>query len=277
MGKALSANCKRRRSGFSLVELLVVIGIIAILIAVLLPALQSARKSAQTLQCASNMRQLTNALIIYANEHKGFFPPNTGDDKLFWYQKAMIGKTIPSTIDLPDGTVAGGAMLCPNDYDDAYRSYAINLFSSSVVSHFVQPGLDAVPPQGKLFKFGVKQSSQLLLLAESWADYAQPDVNPTGWAAQAIIGFWNKPGQRFGAGNGVNWTLGRFGSLPTQIAYYRHRNKPERSLTAPSGKANFAFVDGHVEALTAGDLADFSTGKSRLRALWSTMDAEIDN
>lgn len=267
---------RRTSRGFTLIELLVVIAIIGILIALLLPALQSAKRSAQLVQCASNMRQLTNALFIYTTENHGYFPPNTGDEKLFWYQKSMIGKTIPSTIDLPDGTVAGGAMLCPNDFEDSYRSYGMNLFASSVVSHFTQPGLDADPPQGKLFKFGVKQSSQLILLAESFSDYAQPDVNPTGFASQAIIGFWYKPGERFGAGNGVGWSLGRFGTLPTQIAFYRHRTKPEKSLTSPSGRANFSFVDGHVEALTATDCADFTTAKSRYRALWSVLDQDIE-
>lgn len=56
--------------GFTLVELLVVIGIIAVLIALLLPALNKAKRSAKDLQCASNLRQLTMGCLMYRNEFK---------------------------------------------------------------------------------------------------------------------------------------------------------------------------------------------------------------
>jgi prepilin-type N-terminal cleavage/methylation domain-containing protein/prepilin-type processing-associated H-X9-DG protein len=84
--------------GFTLVELLVVIGIIALLISVLLPALQGARKSAQTIKCAAAMRDIGNAVQMYTQENKGYMPPlrtngsayTLGDDTLaagqcYWF------------------------------------------------------------------------------------------------------------------------------------------------------------------------------------------------
>ena len=63
-----------RRRGFTLVELLVVVGIVVVLIALLLPAVRRARSQAVNVQCKSNLQQIANAIQMYVNNSRGRFP-----------------------------------------------------------------------------------------------------------------------------------------------------------------------------------------------------------
>ena len=80
----MNAHAHSHRSGamraFTLVELLVVIGIIALLISILLPALSSARRSANSVKCLSNLRQLGTGLVFFVQEHDGWLPKPSYND-----------------------------------------------------------------------------------------------------------------------------------------------------------------------------------------------------
>lgn len=73
-GKQLKFHPRKRRQAFTLVELLVVIGIIALLVSILLPALSSARESAKSIKCQSNLRTIGQMLMMHANEHRQYMP-----------------------------------------------------------------------------------------------------------------------------------------------------------------------------------------------------------
>jgi prepilin-type N-terminal cleavage/methylation domain-containing protein len=70
---------QHRRAAFTLVELLCVIAIIGVLFALLLPAIAASREAARRTTCASNMRQVALAAVLYASAHGQRFPAQNGD------------------------------------------------------------------------------------------------------------------------------------------------------------------------------------------------------
>ena len=117
----------RKTKGFTLVELLVVIGIIALLISMLLPALNKAREAANSVKCLSNQRQIAAATIMFSNEHRGFMPTCSDNS---WAQYNDPGRVKFAYRD--DGTT--------NYVLDSYSSLLPYLGGKSGVSFFNDPG-----------------------------------------------------------------------------------------------------------------------------------------
>ena len=274
------------RNGFTLVELMTVIGIIAILVALMLPALSGARKAAQATQCASNLRQIGQAMINYSVEFRGKFPPNRGDPVYtFWYLKDTLGRYIKNAKPAPDEQLVDGILVCPADLEDSRRSYAMNLWASGDVSPFVVAWTTQDPPKGKLWSSGVGNSSNMILMIESFSALHCPEFKPPyiGYAPPAIVGgVGQSAGERFytaGLWGNYDAEPERFGETASHIAFFRHRRAKEQQggLGDPYGRLNICFADGHVALHSDKELFDKSTGRSTYVAMWTPIDREIDD
>lgn len=227
----------RMRKAFSLAELLVVVGIIAVLIALLLPALSRAREQARRVACQSNMRQLSWAFISYAQAHNGWFPApanvarEQAEDWLYWQPwrdvtESQIYKYLGSTVEVLR-CPSGPPERVPNPGRPAYP------FNYSVNHRFTgEPGL---APFGRIGSYDEHpcKLSQVVAAAQKimLIDEEVTAVND---------GCWHSGGGECPDG----------GTTSVSVRHDRGREYGDwRNDTQyiDRGRGNAAFADGHCE------------------------------
>jgi len=273
------------RAGFTLVELLVVIAIIAILAALLLPALAGAKARAQRLACSNQMRQLGLGFPMFADDHNDMLPPAgwwNASYTISWdsYINQYIGGHTSQADLAAGGLLQGDApqiLACPADQfpkcnwmGGTTPRFALRSYSMACAGPNWGSGWDVNPSQG-LTDLTQPGTLSVGIFWEDPNGSDPPNWDPLGYKStvaknpsETILLCENTTGQQL-AGNGWNpFCCGPESATPNELYQMDDSGAqdPNSSSSVNQGallykahkkRFNYTFIDGHVEALKIED------------------------